>query len=179
MNIVETNLPGVQRILPDVFADERGFFMETFRANWFPDVSFVQDNHSKSVKHTLRGLHYQLQHPQGKLVRVNQGEVFDVAVDIRRGSETFGQWAGTILNETNKEMFWVPAGFAHGFVVLSDTAEVIYKCTDYYTPGDEFGIRWDDPNINIDWPFDAEPLLSGKDEIAPLLANARIYKDML
>lgn len=179
MNIVETNLPGVRRILPDVFADERGFFMETFRANWFPDVSFVQDNHSKSVKHTLRGLHYQLQHPQGKLVRVNQGEVFDVAVDIRRGSETFGQWAGSILSDTNKEAFWVPAGFAHGFVVLSDTAEVIYKCTDYYTPGDEFGIRWDDPDIDIDWPFDGQPLLSGKDEIAPFLAGAQIYEDML
>lgn len=179
MNIVETNLPGVQRILTDVFSDERGFFMETFRANWFPDVSFVQDNHSKSVKHTLRGLHYQLKHPQGKLVRVNQGEVFDVAVDIRRGSETFGQWAGSILSDTNKEAFWVPAGFAHGFVVLSDTAEVIYKCTDYYTPGDEFGIRWDDPDIGIDWPFDGQPLLSGKDEIAPLLAGAQIYEDML
>ena len=179
MNIVETNLPGVQRILPDVFADERGFFMETFRANWFPDVSFVQDNHSKSVQHTLRGLHYQLGHPQGKLVRVNQGEVFDVAVDIRRSSATFGQWTGSILSETNKEMFWVPAGFAHGFVVLSATAEVIYKCTDYYTPGDEFGIRWDDPNIGIDWPFDRQPLLSGKDEIAPMLADAQIYEDML
>jgi dTDP-4-dehydrorhamnose 3,5-epimerase len=179
MNIVETNLPGVQRILTDVFSDERGFFMETFRANWFPDVSFVQDNHSKSVKHTLRGLHYQLKHPQGKLVRVNQGEVFDVAVDIRRGSETFGQWAGSILSDTNKEAFWVPAGFAHGFVVLSDTAEVIYKCTDYYTPGDEFGIRWDDPDIGIHWPFDGQPLLSGKDEIAPLLAGAQIYEDML
>lgn len=179
MNIVETNLPGVQRILPDVFSDERGFFMETFRANWFPDVYFVQDNHSKSVKHTLRGLHYQLKHPQGKLVRVNQGEVFDIAVDIRRGSETFGQWAGSILSDTNKEAFWVPAGFAHGFVVLSDTAEVIYKCTDYYTPGDEFGIRWDDPDIGIDWPFDGQPLLSGKDEIAPLLAGAQIYEDML
>jgi dTDP-4-dehydrorhamnose 3,5-epimerase len=179
MNIVETNLPGVQRILTDVFSDERGFFMETFRANWFPDVSFVQDNHSKSVKHTLRGLHYQLKRPQGKLVRVNQGEVFDVAVDIRRGSETFGQWAGSILSDTNKEAFWVPAGFAHGFVVLSDTAEVIYKCTDYYTPGDEFGIRWDDPDIGIDWPFDGQPLLSGKDEIAPLLAGAQIYEDML
>ena len=179
MKFVETNLPGVQRILPDVFADERGFFMETFRANWFPDASFVQDNHSKSVKHTLRGLPYQLQHPQGKLVRVNQGAVLDVAVDIRRKSETFGQWAGCILSETNKETFWVPAGFAHGFVVLSDTAEVIYKCTDYYTPGDEFGIRWDDPEIGIDWPFDGQPLLSGKDEIAPLLADAQIYEDML
>ena len=176
MEIKQTNIPGVIRFKPDIFSDERGFFMETFRANWLPDFNFVQDNHSKSIKHTLRGLHYQLENPQGKLVRVIQGEVFDVAVDIREDSTTFGQWTGCILNEDNKELFWVPPGFAHGFLVLTDTAEFQYKCTDFYAPGDEFTIAWNDPDINIDWPFKADPLLSKKDSDAPLLKEASIYK---
>jgi dTDP-4-dehydrorhamnose 3,5-epimerase len=179
IDIVETNLPGVLRLKPKVFADERGFFMESYRATWLPEVTFVQDNHSKSAKHTLRGLHYQLQQPQGKLVRVIKGEVFDVAVDIRHGSETFGKWTGCVLSEENKEMFWVPAGFAHGFVVLTDTAEFQYKCTDYYAPGDEYGIRWNDPDIGIDWPFTGEPLLSEKDANAPTLAEATVYEQAL
>ena len=177
MEIIDTNIPGVQRFKPDVFADERGFFMETFRAAWLPEVTFVQDNHSKSVKNTLRGLHYQLQNPQGKLVRVIQGEVFDVAVDIRQGSATFGEWTACILNDENKEMFWVPPGFAHGFVVLTESAEFQYKCTDYYTPGDEYGIRWDDPKIGIDWPFVGDPLLSQKDTEAPSLNEALVFEE--
>ena len=177
MEIIDTNIPGVQRFKPDVFADERGFFMETFRATWLPEVTFVQDNHSKSVKNTLRGMHYQLQNPQGKLVRVVQGEVFDVAVDIRQGSPTFGQWTGCTLNDETKEMFWVPPGFAHGFVVLTDTAEFQYKCTDYYAPGDEHGIRWNDPQIGIEWPFSGDPLLSQKDTQAPSLKEAIVYEE--
>ena len=178
MEINETELPGVLRFSPDVFEDGRGFFMESFRASWLPEVTFVQDNQSKSARHTLRGLHYQLQHPQGKLIRVIQGEVFDVAVDIRNSSPTFGKWTGSRLSDHNKEIFWVPAGFAHGFLVLSDTAEVQYKCTAYYAPGDEFGIRWDDPDIAINWPLTVEPLLSEKDKAAPLLSQAESFGDL-
>jgi dTDP-4-dehydrorhamnose 3,5-epimerase len=176
MDIIETGISGVLRFKPDVFEDERGFFMESFRASWLPDYDFVQDNHSKSVKATLRGLHYQLQNPQGKLVRVIRGEVFDVAVDIRLNSATFGKSVGCLLSEDNKEMFWVPPGFAHGFVVVSETAEFQYKCTDYYAPGDEYGIRWDDPALAIDWPLVGEPLLSAKDKEAPLLSQAKTYE---
>ncbi len=179
MDIIETDLPGVLRLKLSAYADERGFFMESFRASWLDGFSFVQDNHSRSIKHTLRGLHYQLAHPQGKLVRVIKGEVFDVAVDIRGGSPTFGQWTSCLLNEDERELFWVPPEFAHGFLVMTDTAEFQYKCTDYYTPGDEYGIRWDDPTLAIDWPGTTEPVLSAKDESAPLLADATIYEGML
>ena len=176
MKTIKTNIPEVIRLKPDVFQDERGFFMETFRTNWLPGFNFVQDNHSKSIKNTLRGLHYQLKNPQGKLVRVTQGEVFDVAVDLRLDSETYGRWTGCILSETNKELFWVPPGFAHGFLVLSDSAEFQYKCTDFYSPDDEFSIAWNDPDIAIDWPCSSQPLLSKKDSDAPLLKDAAVYQ---
>lgn len=164
---------------PKVFGDERGFFMETFRLNEFRkhcgDYEFVQDNHSKSKKGILRGLHYQLKKPQGKLVRVTQGRVFDVAVDMRADSPTFGEWAGVELSAENKQMMWVPPGFAHGFYVLSETAEFSYKCTDYYTPADEHSVRWDDPVLAIDWPLDSAPLLSEKDAKAELFQQASTY----
>ncbi|MBS1145564.1 MAG: dTDP-4-dehydrorhamnose 3,5-epimerase [Proteobacteria bacterium] len=153
---------------PKVFGDDRGFFFESFNHRAFQeatgaDVQFVQDNHSKSVRNVLRGLHYQVQQPQGKLVRVVQGEVFDVAVDIRKGSPTFGQWVGEILSAENKKQRWIPAGLAHGFVVLSATAEFLYKTTDYYAPTHERSIVWNDPDLAIDWHFTGEPLLSAKD----------------
>lgn len=158
-------------IEPKVFGDERGFFFESFNQRQFEEaigrsVDFVQDNHSKSVKHVLRGLHFQTEQAQGKLVRVVQGEVFDVAVDVRRDSPTFGQWVGAHLSAENKHQLWVPEGFAHGFVVLSDTAEFLYKTTDYYAPQFEAAIRWDDPDIGIEWPFEGEPTLSAKDAAA-------------
>lgn len=158
-------------IEPKVFGDERGFFFESFNQRQFEEaigrsVDFVQDNHSKSVKHVLRGLHFQTEQAQGKLVRVVQGEVFDVAVDVRRDSPTFGQWVGAHLSAENKHQLWVPEGFAHGFVVLSDTAEFLYKTTDYYAPQFEAAIRWDDPDIGIEWPFEGEPILSAKDAAA-------------
>ncbi|EXJ10653.1 MULTISPECIES: dTDP-4-dehydrorhamnose 3,5-epimerase [Nitrincola] len=152
---------------PAVFGDERGFFMETFRHTEFVkhcgQYEFVQDNHSKSKKGILRGLHYQHQNPQGKLVRVTRGEVYDVAVDLRKSSPTFGQWVGVLLSEENKQMLWVPPGFAHGFYVTSDEAEFQYKCTDYYAPGDEYSLAWNDESLAIDWPLDGEPSLSAKD----------------
>ncbi len=170
MEVVETNIPAVKIIQPQVFGDERGFFMETFRDSWFreqiADVSFVQDNHSKSSHGILRGLHFQTEQVQGKLVRVVSGEVFDVAVDLRVGSPTFGQWAGTMLSAKNNRQFWIPAGFAHGFYVTSEAAEFVYKCTDYYHPQSEVSLRWDDPAIGIEWPFlvaGAVPQLSDKD----------------
>ncbi|HHU93656.1 MAG TPA: dTDP-4-dehydrorhamnose 3,5-epimerase [Alcaligenaceae bacterium] len=164
-------IPEVVLIEPKVFGDERGFFFESFNHRQFEQaigrsVEFVQDNHSKSIKHVLRGLHFQTQQPQGKLVRVVQGDVFDVAVDLRRDSPTFGQWAGAHLSAENKHQLWVPEGFAHGFVVLSDTAEFLYKTTDYYAPQFEAAIRWDDPDIGIEWPFEGEPILSAKDAAA-------------
>ncbi len=174
MDIIETDIPGVLRFLPSVFEDERGFFMESFRASWLPEFTFVQDNHSRSIKGTLRGLHYQLEKPQGKLVRAVRGEVFDVAVDIRPASATFGKWAGCLLSEQNRELFWVPPGFAHGFVVLTDTAEFQYKCTEYYAPGDEYGIRWDDPTLAVDWPIDSAPILSDRDSHLPFLNDATL-----
>ena len=155
MNIIPTNLPGVIVIEPKVYVDKRGFFLETFREDVLLqagiNVHFVQDNHTRSSQGVLRGLHYQMTQTQGKLVRVATGSVFDVVVDVRSGSPTFGQWFGTELNEDNIKMIYVPPGFAHGFVVLSETADFIYKCTDYYHPESEQGIAWDDPDLNIDW----------------------------
>jgi dTDP-4-dehydrorhamnose 3,5-epimerase len=181
MKFVETSLPGVIRIEPRIFSDERGFFMETWQAQRFRDagidVEFVQDNLSHSSKGTLRGLHYQIQKSQGKLVRVVSGEVFDVAVDLRKSSPNFGRWVGEILSAQDKHQLWVPPGFGHGFLVLSDTAEFEYKCTDYYAPEFERAIRWDDPEIGIDWPLPSggQPVLSAKDAAAPLLKEAETY----
>ncbi len=173
MNVISTSIPEVKIIEPKVFGDDRGFFLETFQAERYAQalnitLDFVQDNHSRSSKGVLRGLHFQKTKPQGKLVRVVRGEVFDVAVDIRKDSATYGQWEGVILSEQNKRQFWVPPGFAHGFVVLSETADFEYKCTDYYDPSDEGSIRWNDPQLAIEWPLDGEPLLSAKDTTAPL-----------
>jgi dTDP-4-dehydrorhamnose 3,5-epimerase len=172
MKILETNLPGVMVFEPQKFGDERGFFLETFRDDMLAEAGinqrFVQDNHSRSTKGVLRGLHYQLTQPQGKLVRVASGAVFDVAVDVRQGSATFGQWTGATLDEHSMRMMYVPPGFAHGFVVLSDTADFIYKCTDYYHPASEQGILWNDPEIGIQWPL-SDVQLSDKDLALPLL----------
>lgn len=167
MKVIETAIDGVKIIEPRVFGDERGFFLETFQARRYAeeagiDLPFVQDNHSRSAKGVLRGLHFQKTKPQGKLVRVVRGEVFDVAVDIRRDSPTFGRWEAVILSEENKRQFWVPPGLAHGFVVLSETADFEYKCTDYYDPSDEACLIWNDPTVGIEWPL-AEPQLSAKD----------------
>ena len=181
MQFVETSLPGVIRIEPRIFSDERGFFMETWQSRRFReagiDAEFVQDNFSHSSKGTLRGLHYQIKQPQGKLVRVVAGEVFDVAVDLRRSSANFGQWAGEILSAENKHLLWVPPEFAHGFLVLSETAEFEYKCTDFYAPEAERAIRWDDPQIGIEWPLPSgeQPMLSEKDADAPFLEGAETY----
>jgi len=174
-------IPDVVLMTPRVFGDERGFFLETFRQSEFErrcgNFQFVQDNHSKSGKGILRGLHYQLKQPQGKLVRVTRGEVFDVAVDLRKSSPTFGQWVGVLLSEENKQLLWVPPGFAHGFYVTSDEAEFQYKCTDYYAPGDEYSIRWDDPDLAIAWPLDGgEPKTSEKDQQGHLLADAPVFE---
>lgn len=174
MKVITTELPGVLLIEPHVFGDQRGFFMETYhqaryQESGIPD-RFVQDNHSRSRRGVLRGLHYQLVQPQGKLVWVARGQVFDVAVDIRRGSPTFGRWAGAVLDDSNYHQFYIPPGFAHGFCVLSEEADFFYKCTDYYHPQSEQGILWNDPAIGIDWPIQ-EPLLSAKDLRLPLLAE--------
>jgi dTDP-4-dehydrorhamnose 3,5-epimerase len=171
MKVTPTAIPDVLLIEPKVFGDERGFFFESFNQKVFQestglDVQFVQDNHSKSAKNVLRGLHYQVQHPQGKLVRVVEGEVFDVAVDIRKGSKTYGLWVGQILSAKNKQQLWIPPGLAHGFVVLSETAEFLYKTTDYYAPAHERCIAWNDPDLAIEWQFKGEPILSTKDEKA-------------
>lgn len=175
MNVVKTKLHDCVIIEPKVFGDERGFFLETFQANRYAELAgitlpFVQDNHSRSSKAVLRGLHYQKTKPQGKLVRVVSGEVYDVAVDIRQGSLTFGQWESVILSEENKRQFWVPPGFAHGFLVLSDTADFEYKCTDYYDPSDEGSVLWNDPELGIPWPI-TNPVLSVKDESANRLVD--------
>lgn len=178
MQFQPTYIPDVILITPKVFGDERGFFMETYQANLFAqagiDVNFVQDNHSRSKQGVLRGLHYQLKQTQGKLVRVTEGEIFDVAVDIRQGSSTFGKWVGARLSAENRQMLWVPAGFAHGFYVLSAWAEVLYKATDFYAPQWERSIAWNDPEIGIHWPLLPEiPLsLSKKDEQGVLLHDA-------
>jgi len=177
MNVIKTKLKDCVIIEPKVFGDERGFFLETFQADRYSDLAgitlpFVQDNHSRSSKDVLRGLHFQKTKPQGKLVRVVRGEVYDVAVDIRSGSATYGQWEAVILSEENKTQFWVPPGFAHGFVVLSETADFEYKCTDYYDPSDEGSLLWNDPDLNIPWPIE-NPKLSEKDANAPLLADLK------
>jgi len=178
MKFIETNIPDVKIIEPQVFGDERGFFMETFRTSLFNEHcgerEFVQENHSKSSHGILRGLHYQTENTQGKLVRVTKGEVFDVAVDMRKDSPTFGQWAGVLLSAENKRQLWVPEGFAHGFYVTTDEAEFVYKCTDVYNPSAEVSIKWDDPEINVEWPIpvDKKPLLSAKDENGLSFSNA-------
>lgn len=170
MKIIGTKIPDVKIIEPSVFGDERGFFMETWQQKKFEDLvckrNFVQDNHSKSAKGILRGLHYQTENTQGKLVRVVSGEVFDVAVDLRKSSETFGQWVGVILSAENKLQLWVPEGFAHGFYVTSESAEFVYKCTDYYNPNAEHSLLWNDKKLGIAWPITSEPKLSSKDALA-------------
>ncbi len=180
MKISATTIAEVLLVEPQVFGDERGFFFESFnQRRWRQETglttTFVQENHSRSVKNVLRGLHYQIKQPQGKLVRVIVGEVFDVAVDIRRGSATFGSWVGAMLSADNKHQLWIPEGFAHGFVVLSDVAEFIYMTTDYYAPEHERAIRWDDPRLAINWPIEGKPLLSDKDRNAPRLKEAELF----
>ncbi len=178
--ITRTAIPDVLILEPKVFGDARGFIFESFNARDFVEatglkVSFVQDNHSKSAKGVLRGLHYQIQHAQGKLMRVIQGEVFDVSVDLRRTSPTFGQWVGVHLSADNHRQLWVPPGFAHGFVVLSESAEFLYKTTDYWYPEHERSLLWNDPAIGIDWPLDGPPLLAAKDAAGKLLAEAECF----
>jgi dTDP-4-dehydrorhamnose 3,5-epimerase len=168
MNVIKTKLAGAVIFEPKVFGDDRGFFLESFNAKQFSEIvaqsfNFVQDNHSRSSQNVLRGLHYQTTQPQGKLVRVVSGEVFDVAVDLRRSSPSFGQWEGVLLSESNKRQFWIPPGFAHGFVVLSETADFLYKTTDYYAPSHECCIKWDDQSVGIEWPKHINPILSAKD----------------
>jgi dTDP-4-dehydrorhamnose 3,5-epimerase len=181
MKIIETSIPDVKIIEPQVFGDERGFFMETFRTTTFNEQcaerDFVQENHSKSSQGILRGLHYQTENTQGKLVRVVKGEVFDVAVDMRKESPTFGQWVGVYLSEHNKKQLWVPEGFAHGFYVTSKEAEFVYKCTDFYNPNAEISVKWDDPSLSIEWPLvdGKRPSLSGKDENGLLFAQAPTF----
>ena len=180
MIVTETSLPGVKLIEPRVFGDDRGFFLESWNAAAFGaaglDLNFVQDNHSRSAQGVLRGLHYQFGTPQGKLVRVTAGAVFDVAVDVRRSSPHFGRWVGYELSDANKRMLWVPPGFAHGFLVLSAYADFLYKCTTLYDAPNDRGIRWDDPAIGIAWPdTGVTPQLSGKDAVAPLLADAQVF----
>jgi len=180
MKFIPSGIPEVMLIEPKVFGDSRGFFMETWHAARFADagldLNFVQDNHSKSVQGTLRGLHYQISKPQGKLVRVISGAVFDVAVDLKKSSPTFGRWVGETISAENKKMLWVPPGFAHGFYVLSPEAEFVYKCTELYAPEHERCIRWDDPELDITWPLLAQaPLLSAKDLAGASLAEAELY----
>lgn len=180
MNIIRTAIPEVLILESKVFGDSRGFFYESFNQRAFQDATgwapaFVQDNHSKSQKGVLRGLHYQIIQPQGKLVRVVAGEVFDVAVDIRNSSPTFGKWVGASLSADNKLQMWIPPGFAHGFLVLSDSAEFLYKTTDFYAPEHERCIAWNDPQIGIQWPLDGEPLLSAKDQKGALLKDAELF----
>lgn len=181
MVLTRTAIPEVLILEPKVFGDDRGFFFESFNARVFEQVTgvkrnFVQDNHSRSGRNVLRGLHYQIQNPQGKLVRVVQGEVFDVAVDLRKSSDTFGKWVGIHLSAENKKQLWVPEGFAHGFVVLSESAEFLYKTTDYYAAEFERSLRWNDPAIGIDWPFKSEPILAAKDASASTLADADVFE---
>lgn len=180
MKAIQTTIPDLLIIEPKVFGDDRGFFFESFNRRKFAerigrDVDFVQDNHSRSVKNVLRGLHYQIQHPQGKLVRVVQGEVLDVAVDIRKSSPTFGKHMAVELSAENRHMLWIPEGFAHGFVVLSEAAEFLYKTTDYWFPEHERCIRWDDPFLAIDWQLQTAPALSGNDAQGKVLAEAELF----
>jgi dTDP-4-dehydrorhamnose 3,5-epimerase len=181
IQVTATALPEVKIIEPKVFGDSRGFFFESFNAREFadkvePGVEFVQDNHSRSAKGVLRGLHYQIQHAQGKLVRVVEGEVFDVAVDIRRSSPNFGKWVGVVLSADNHKQLWVPPGFAHGFVVISEAAQFLYKTTDYWFPEFERSIVWNDPEVGIEWPIDFEPLLAAKDAAGKRLAEADLFE---
>ena len=180
LQVIQTSLAGVLILEPKVFGDARGFFFESFNARRFAELTgintpFVQDNHSRSAKGVLRGLHYQIKQPQGKLIRVVVGEVFDVAVDIRRSSPTFGKWIGTKLSCENKLMMWIPPGFAHGFLTLSEAAEILYKTTDYYAPEYERCIIWNDPAFGIDWPLAGEPLLSPKDKAGNALSRAEVF----
>jgi len=180
MNATPLAIPEVILFEPKVFGDDRGFFFESFNQARFDaavgrSVNFVQDNHSRSVRNVLRGLHYQIRQPQGKLVRVAAGEVFDVAVDLRRSSPTFGQWVGAVLSAENKKQLWVPEGFGHGFVVLSESAEFLYKTTDYYAPEHERCIIWNDPTLAIDWPMQGEPVLSGKDMKGAAFEQADVF----
>lgn len=180
MSVVRTKIPDLLLIEPKVFGDDRGFFFESFNKQRFAaavgkTVGFVQDNHSKSARGVLRGLHYQIQQPQGKLVRVVSGEVFDVAVDIRISSPTFGLWVGAVLSAENKRQMWIPEGFAHGFVVTSESAEFLYKTTDYWAPEYERCIAWNDPAIGIEWPITGSPILSGKDQNGTSLADAEVF----
>lgn len=181
MKALATEIPDVFLIEPQVFGDSRGFFFESYNQQSFSekigvDANFVQDNHSRSSKNVLRGLHYQIEQAQGKLVRVVSGEIFDVAVDIRKSSPTFGQWVGYLLSAENKQQLWVPAGFAHGFLVVSEMAEVLYKTTDYYAPQHERSILWNDPDLAIAWPLEAEPILSAKDKVGQLFKEAEVYQ---
>jgi dTDP-4-dehydrorhamnose 3,5-epimerase len=186
MQAIQTAIPDVLILEPKVFGDDRGFFFESFNQRTFEQLTgvktqFVQDNHSKSAANVLRGLHYQIQQPQGKLVRVIAGEVFDVAVDLRKQSKTFGQWVGAVLSAENKRQMWVPEGFAHGFLVLKDNTEFLYKTTDYYAPQHERCIRWDDPAIAIKWPISVmaerfSPALSAKDQLGLSLADAEVFE---
>jgi dTDP-4-dehydrorhamnose 3,5-epimerase len=181
MEVIATAIPDVLLIKPKVFGDTRGFFLETFRASWFEErgiaANFVQDNHSSSARGVLRGLHYQIKNPQGKLVRVTAGEVYDVAVDLRKSSPTFGHSVGAYLSADNKNIFWIPPGFAHGFLVLSEHAEFNYKCTEYYAPEHDRSLLWNDPALNIEWPLGdiTTPVLSAKDQVALPLAQAETF----
>ncbi|QQE90042.1 dTDP-4-dehydrorhamnose 3,5-epimerase [Azotobacter chroococcum] len=180
MQAIQTEIPDVFIIEPKVFGDERGFFFESFNARRFAELTganpeFVQDNHSRSVKGVLRGLHYQIRQPQGKLVRVVAGEVWDVAVDLRRSSPTFGKWVGVTLSAENKRQLWIPEGFAHGFVVVSESAEFLYKTTDYWAPEHERSIIWNDPTLNLPWPLEGEPSLSAKDRQGVPLEQAETF----
>jgi len=179
MNVIETSLPGVLILEPKVFGDARGFFLESWNKQTFAklglEADFVQDNHSRSARGVLRGLHYQVNEPQGKLVRVVSGSVFDVAVDLRKSSPHFGRWVGYELSAENQRMMWIPPGFAHGFLVLSGSADFLYKTTTYYAPQWDRGIRWDDPQIGVAWPLEGTPVLSAKDQVQPLLKDAEVY----
>lgn len=182
MNVTKTAIPEVLVLEPKVFGDERGFFYESYNSKTLTEKAgitdvFVQDNHSSSIRNVLRGLHYQIKQPQGKLVRVIAGEIFDVAVDIRRNSPTFGKWVGENLSVENKKMFWIPKGFAHGFVVISDIAEVLYKTTDYWAPEHERSIVWNDTTLNIMWPIEGEPKLSKKDRQGLPLSRAELFSE--
>ena len=180
MKVAATAIPDVLLLEPTIYEDERGFFFESFNQKRFEDatglnIRFVQDNHSRSVKRVLRGLHYQIRRPQGKLLRVTAGEVFDVAVDLRRSSPTFGKFAGIVLSAENKKQLWIPEGFAHGYLVLSEAAEVLYKTTDYYAPEHERCLIWNDPDVGIDWPKDGAPILSAKDRLGLPLSKAEVF----
>jgi dTDP-4-dehydrorhamnose 3,5-epimerase len=180
VKIIQTEIPDVLLIEPRVFEDERGFFYESFNERVFQEKvdvveQFVQDNHSRSAKNVLRGLHYQIKQPQGKLVRVVVGEIFDVAVDLRTNSKYFGQWIGVHLSAKNKQQLWIPAGFAHGFLVLSENAEVLYKTTDYYAPEHERSLLWSDPDLAIAWPLEIEPIVSAKDRAGKLVKEAEVF----